>query len=97
MGCPSSRCVSLLRGVLVVAWIGWVYDSVPLLVCCAGSADRTVKFWDLETFELIGSAGPEVPDAFQYTAVESMDSLLLALTCSMVICSGLQSPELCLM
>ncbi|EXC04046.1 Katanin p80 WD40 repeat-containing subunit B1-1-like protein [Morus notabilis] len=24
-----------------------------------GSADRTVKFWDLETFELIGSAGPE--------------------------------------
>lgn len=26
----------------------------------AGSADRTVKFWDLETFELIGSAGPEV-------------------------------------
>ncbi|RXH79026.1 hypothetical protein DVH24_040173 [Malus domestica] len=23
------------------------------------SADRTVKFWDLETFELIGSAGPE--------------------------------------
>lgn len=29
-------------------------------VKCAGSADRTVKFWDLETFELIGSAGPEV-------------------------------------
>jgi WD40 repeat protein len=26
----------------------------------AGSADRTVKFFDLETFELIGSAGPEV-------------------------------------
>ena len=26
----------------------------------AGSADKTVKFWDLETFELIGSAGPEV-------------------------------------
>ncbi|CAN6854299.1 unnamed protein product [Brassica oleracea] len=25
-----------------------------------GSADRTVKFWDLETFELIGSGGPEV-------------------------------------
>ncbi|KAG2278412.1 hypothetical protein Bca52824_060967 [Brassica carinata] len=24
-----------------------------------GSADRTVKFWDLETFELIGSGGPE--------------------------------------
>ncbi|KAL5220377.1 hypothetical protein ABZP36_025090 [Zizania latifolia] len=30
------------------------------------SADRTVKFWDLETFELIGSAGPEV------TGVRSM-------------------------
>ena len=28
--------------------------------CFAGSADRTVKFWDLETFELIGSARPEV-------------------------------------
>jgi len=26
----------------------------------AGSADRTVRFWDLETFELIGTAGPEV-------------------------------------
>lgn len=28
--------------------------------CFAGSADRTVKFWDLETFELIGSARREV-------------------------------------
>jgi hypothetical protein len=27
----------------------------------AGSADKTLKFWDLETFELIGSSGPEVP------------------------------------
>lgn len=26
----------------------------------SGSADKTVKFWDLETLELIGSAGPEV-------------------------------------
>jgi katanin p80 WD40 repeat-containing subunit B1 len=25
-----------------------------------GSADKTVKFWDLETFEMIGSSGPEV-------------------------------------
>jgi katanin p80 WD40 repeat-containing subunit B1 len=24
-----------------------------------GSADKTLKFWDLETFELIGSSGPE--------------------------------------
>jgi len=31
-----------------------------LLVHETGSADRTVKFFDLETFELIGSAGPEV-------------------------------------
>ena len=27
-----------------------------------GSADRTVKFWDLESFELIGSTRPEVSD-----------------------------------
>jgi len=27
----------------------------------AGSVDKTLKFWDLETFELIGSSGPEVP------------------------------------
>lgn len=25
-----------------------------------GSADKTVKFWDLETFEMIGSARREV-------------------------------------
>lgn len=30
----------------------------------SGSADRTVKFFDLETFELIGSAGPEVSSPF---------------------------------
>lgn len=29
---------------------------------CSGSADRTVKFWDLETFEMIGSTRPEVPE-----------------------------------
>ncbi|KAG5039206.1 hypothetical protein JHK85_011682 [Glycine max] len=29
------------------------------LTAFLSSADRTVKFWDLETFELIGSAGPE--------------------------------------
>jgi hypothetical protein len=33
-----------------------ISESVHL----AGAADRTVKFWDLETFELIGSSGPEV-------------------------------------
>jgi WD40 repeat protein len=38
------------------------FTSLCTLICClfVGSADRTVKFWDLETFELIGSAGPEV-------------------------------------
>lgn len=34
---------------------------------CLGSADRTVKFWDLETFELIGSAGPEVLSYTNFT------------------------------
>lgn len=54
-----------------------------LLVSCAlifiihplaftGSADRTVKFWDLETFELIGSAGPEVVPLVFDTMVESL-------------------------
>jgi len=37
-----------------------IYFSYFLFFPCLGSADRTVKFWDLETFELIGSAGPEV-------------------------------------
>jgi hypothetical protein len=32
----------------------------------AGSTDRTVKFFDLETFELIGSAGPEVSSFATY-------------------------------
>lgn len=37
----------------------------------SGSADRTVKFWDLETFELIGSAGPEVLYVPLNTALDS--------------------------
>ncbi|MBA0587455.1 hypothetical protein Gorai_000584, partial [Gossypium raimondii] len=32
-----------------------------------GSADRTVKFWDLETFELIGSSKPEAKGARSVT------------------------------
>ncbi|KAL4357158.1 hypothetical protein AHAS_Ahas09G0158700 [Arachis hypogaea] len=37
-----------------------VTDLVILVArCCPSSADRTVKFWDLETFELIGSARHE--------------------------------------
>lgn len=28
-------------------------------VLATGSQDRTTKLWDLETYELIGSAGPE--------------------------------------
>jgi WD40 repeat protein len=38
----------------------FIYFSYFRFFPCLGSADRTVKFWDLETFELIGSAGPEV-------------------------------------
>ena len=34
-----------------------------VLTLLVGSSDKTVKFWDLETFELIGSAGPEVKDS----------------------------------
>jgi katanin p80 WD40 repeat-containing subunit B1 len=35
-------------------------DFHPLeFLLATGSADRTVKFWDLETFELIGSTRPE--------------------------------------
>lgn len=37
-----------------------LYIFLVFLIPRTGSADRTVKFWDLETFELIGSAGPEV-------------------------------------
>jgi WD40 repeat protein len=37
---------------------------VVLFKTFAGSVDKTVKFWDLETFELIGSSGPEVPYLF---------------------------------
>lgn len=37
----------------------------------SGSSDKTVKFWDLETFELIGSTGPEVCKTlgFRYKAL----------------------------
>jgi len=35
----------------------------------SGSADKTVKFWDLETFELIGSTGPEVNWYFELIIV----------------------------
>ncbi|KAI3795813.1 hypothetical protein L1987_38473 [Smallanthus sonchifolius] len=36
-------------------------DFHPLeFLLATGSSDKTVKFWDLETFELIGSTSPEV-------------------------------------
>lgn len=44
-----------------------------------GSADRTVKFWDLETFELIGSGGPEVPASF-YVRLKIGGILFISLT-----------------
>lgn len=39
-----------------------ILSALIELHCCwySGSADRTVKFWDLETFEMIGSARREV-------------------------------------
>lgn len=40
-----------------------------ILVSFPGSADRTVKFWDLETFELIGSSRPEVLNCIQLSEV----------------------------
>jgi WD40 repeat protein len=40
---------------------------VVLFKTFVGSVDKTVKFWDLETFELIGSSGPEVPYLFIMT------------------------------
>ena len=40
-------------------------DFHPLeFLIAAGSADRSVKIWDLETFELIGSAGLETTGVF---------------------------------
>lgn len=44
-----------------------------------GSADRTVKFWDLETFELIGSAGPEVSCVF-WISLLALDYMSLSLS-----------------
>lgn len=49
-------------------WRIFSYMCLSLYLYClfhlSGSADRTVKFFDLETFELIGSAGPEVSSPF---------------------------------
>lgn len=41
-----------------------IFNCGSALLNLTGSADRTVKFWDLETFEIIGSAGPEVLGSF---------------------------------
>jgi hypothetical protein len=46
-----------------------------IVVHTAGSADRTVKFFDLETFELIGSAGPEVSTLLKCSIVLATESL----------------------
>ncbi|KAG6517752.1 hypothetical protein ZIOFF_021150 [Zingiber officinale] len=40
-----------------------------------GSADQTVNFWDLETFELIGSAGPEVTRVFSWEPIRCHDAV----------------------
>nr|GLL35810.1 katanin p80 WD40 repeat-containing subunit B1 homolog isoform X2 [Ipomoea trifida] len=47
------------------------------------SADRTVKFWDLETFELIGSAGPETSGVRSMTFNPDGKTLLCGLHESM--------------
>lgn len=56
-----------MRGtsVLAISFYGivsftYMYYSFFFLLVVTGSADKTVKFWDLETFELIGSGGTEV-------------------------------------
>lgn len=48
------------------------------LHCFPGSADRTVKFWDLETFEVIGSSGREVcePPSFHARFLTFLEYLL---------------------
>ncbi|KAF0926460.1 hypothetical protein E2562_025304 [Oryza meyeriana var. granulata] len=52
---PATLCLGLLF--VLLALLGKALGlAAPAAV---GSADRTVKCWDLETFELIGSSGPE--------------------------------------
>lgn len=50
----------LITQVLNCTTLTFVCFSLYHPCACIGSSDKTVKFWDLETFELIGSAGPEV-------------------------------------
>lgn len=52
---PAKRCLYATFFYLIVS-----RAFMSCFMYFAGSADRTVKFWDLETFEPIGSAGPEV-------------------------------------
>ncbi|KAK9115464.1 hypothetical protein Sjap_014411 [Stephania japonica] len=54
-----------------------------------GSADRTVKFWDLETFELIGSAGPERIEPYLIASSNRLDCLQDSRSSSNAILSGL--------
>jgi len=41
-------------------------------VLATSSADRTVKWWDLETSELIDTAGPEVTGQHQAEATPAL-------------------------
>lgn len=53
-----------------------------LVITFPGSADKTLKFWDLETFELIGSSGPEVPYLYITQKVNLFMFQIQAILCS---------------
>lgn len=55
-------CITIPRGTLLTLFSDLIASYTLLLfsLLVIGSADKTVKFWDLETFELIGSGGTEV-------------------------------------
>ena len=64
-------------------------------VLATSSADRTVKWWDLETSELIDTAGPEVTGQHQagptspcMTAVTDLSAAVCSIFCLNIWMSG---------
>lgn len=56
-------CITISKETLLTLFSDLIASYTLLLLfspVVIGSADKTVKFWDLETFELIGSGGTEV-------------------------------------